>query len=86
MVQAKNEGYLGNNLIKRAGTETKYTQEQIAEYQKCSSDPCHFIENYTQIISLDEGLVPFKLRGYQDKLINHFNSNRFNACKNFTDV
>ena len=34
MVQAKNEGYLGNNLIKRAGTETKYTQEQIAEYQK----------------------------------------------------
>ena len=53
MVQAKNEGYLGNNLIKRAGTETKYTQEQIAEYQKCSSDPCHFIENYTQIISLD---------------------------------
>ena len=35
MVQPKNEGYLGNNLIKRAGVETKYTQEQIAEYQKC---------------------------------------------------
>ena len=28
----------------------------------------HFIENYTQIISLDEGLV-FELRGYQEKLI-----------------
>ena len=52
MVQAKNEGYLGNNLIKRAGVETKYTEEQIAEYQKCSEDPCHFIEKYCQIISL----------------------------------
>ena len=79
MVQAKNEGYLGNNLIKRAGVETKYTPEEIAEYQKCSSDPCHFIEKYCQIISLDEGLVPFKLRGYQDKLINHFNDNRFSV-------
>ena len=79
MVQPKNEGYLGNNLIKRAGVETQYTQEQIAEYQKCSSDPTHFIETYTQIISLDEGLVPFKLRGYQEKLINHFNDNRFSV-------
>ena len=79
MVQAKNEGYLGNNLIKRAGVETQYTQEQIAEYQLCSSDPCHFIEKYTQIISLDEGLVPFNLRGYQESLINHFNENRFSV-------
>ncbi len=79
MVQAKNEGYLGNNLIKRAGVETKYTQEEIAEYQLCSSDPCHFIEKYTQIISLDEGLVPFNLRGYQEQLINHFNEHRFSV-------
>ena len=79
MVQPKNEGYLGNNLIKRAGVETQYTEEQIAEYQKCSSDPTHFIEKYTQIISLDEGLVPFNLRGYQEKLINHFNDNRFSV-------
>ena len=33
MVQAKNEGYLGNNLIKRAGVETSYTEEQLIEYQ-----------------------------------------------------
>jgi len=79
MVQPKNEGYLGNNLIKRAGVETKYTKDQIEEYQRCSQDPTHFIEKYTQIISLDEGLVPFKLRGYQEKLINHFNDNRFSV-------
>jgi hypothetical protein len=78
MVQPKNEGYLGNTLVKRSGIETKYTDQEMQEYVKCSQDPCHFIENYTQIISLDEGMVPFKLRGYQDKLIEHYNSNRFN--------
>ena len=79
MVQPKNEGYLGNNLIKRSGVETKYTESEMQEYLKCSTDPCHFIENYTQIISLDEGLVPFKLRGYQEGLIQHYNDNRFNV-------
>ena len=79
MVQPKNEGYLGNNLIKRAGVETKYTKDEIEEYQKCSQDPTHFIEKYTQIISLDEGLVAFQLRGYQENLINHFNDNRFSV-------
>ena len=79
MVQAKNEGYLGNTQIKRVGIETKYTEEELAEYMKCSKDPCHFIEQYTQIISLDEGMVPFKLRGYQDKLIQHYDSNRFSV-------
>ena len=79
MVKPVNEGYLGNTLIKRAGVESQYTKEELEEYMKCSQDPCHFIETYTQIISLDEGMVPFKLRGYQDKLIEHYNSNRFNV-------
>ena len=79
MVKPVNEGYLGNTLIKRAGVETQYSKEQLEEYMKCSQDPCHFIEEYTQIISLDEGMVPFKLRGYQDKLIQHYDSNRFNV-------
>lgn len=79
MTDSKNEGYLGNNLIKRAGVETKYTDKEMAEYLKCSENPTHFIENYTQIISLDEGMVPFTLRGYQENLINHYNKNRFSV-------
>ena len=79
MVQPKNEGYLGNNLIKRAGIDTQYTEKEMQEYLKCSEDPCYFIQKYTQIISLDEGLVPFTLRGYQEKLINFYNENRFNV-------
>ena len=56
MVRLKNEGYLGNHLIKRSGIETEYTEHEMAEYLKCLRIS-HFIENYTQIISLDEGLV-----------------------------
>ena len=79
MVKPKNEGYLGNHLLKRSGIETEYTEHEMAEYLKCSENPTHFIENYTQIISLDEGLVPFELRGYQENLINHFKDNRFSV-------
>ena len=63
MVQPKNEGYLGNNLVKRSGIEHQYTQEELQEYLKCSENPVYFIESYCQVISLDEGLVPFILRG-----------------------
>ena len=79
MVQAKNSGYLGNNLVKRAGVETQYTEEEFKEYLKCSKDPIHFIQNYCTIISLDEGLVKFSLRGYQENLIKHYDENRFNV-------
>ena len=47
-------------------------------------NPIYFIENYIKIISLDEGLVPFKLYGYQDELITHFDESRFSivlACR-----
>ena len=74
-----NEGYLGNTLIKRAGIEHQYTKDELDEYIKCSEDPCYFIETYTQIISLDEGMVPFELRGYQDKMIDHFQQSRFSV-------
>ena len=78
-MKPKNEGYLGNPLIKRAGIEYQYTEEELKEYMKCTEEPTYFIENYTQIIALDEGLVPFNLRGYQEKLINHYNDNRFSV-------
>jgi len=80
----KNEGYLGNINIKRVGVESEWSEEQILEYQKCMENPIHFIQNYIKIISLDEGLVPFKLYNYQDKLITHFDESRFSivlACR-----
>ena len=68
----KNEGYLGNINVKRAGVETEWTNEEVLEYKKCMENPIYFIETYIKIISLDEGLVPFKLYDYQEDLVTHF--------------
>ena len=86
MQRVKNNefGYLGNHLVKRDGVETSFTKEEIVEYKKCMDDPCYFARKYVKIISLDEGLVPFELYPYQEKMFEHFNDNRFSivlACR-----
>ena len=58
-----------NPKIKRTNLPENYTKEQVEEYLKCSEDPVYFIEKYVKINSLDEGFIPFKLRGYQEDLI-----------------
>ena len=77
-------GYLGNPSVKRDGVETEFTKEQVLEYHKCMQDPAYFARTYIKIISLDEGLVPFDLYPYQEKMFEHFNDNRFSivlACR-----
>ena len=77
-------GYLGNPSVKRDGVETEFTKEQVLEYHKCMQDPAYFACTYIKIISLDEGLVPFDLYPYQEKMFNHFQNNRFSivlACR-----
>ena len=77
-------GYLGNPSVKRDGVETEFTKEEIQEYRKCMKNPVYFAKKYVKIISLDEGLVPFELYPYQEKMFRHFNKNRFSivlACR-----
>jgi hypothetical protein len=77
-------GYLGNPNVKRDGVEQSFTQEEVQEYLKCMEDPSYFAKKYVKIISLDKGLVSFNLYPYQEKMFNHFNSNRFSivlACR-----
>ena len=73
--------YLGNPNLKKANTEIEFTEEQIIEFLKCKQDPVYFARNYIKIVSLDEGLVPFKMYPFQEKLIKNFHENRFNICK-----
>ena len=73
--------YLGNPNLKKANTPIEFTQDQIAEFIKCKQDPVYFAQNYVKIVSLDEGLVPFRPYDFQEKLINNFHENRFNICK-----
>jgi hypothetical protein len=75
------EVYLGNPNLKKANTPIEFTQENIVEFLKCKNDPVYFANNYIKIVSLDEGLVPFKQYPFQKKLIKNFHENRFNICK-----
>ena len=65
---ADSTNYLGNPNLVKVGVKNEYTKDQIIEYQKCAEDPIYFMVNYIKIVSLDEGLVPFKMYGFQKKL------------------
>jgi hypothetical protein len=78
---SQNEIYLGNPNLKKANTSVEFSQEDIQEYLKCKNDPVYFAKNYVKIVSLDEGLVPFNMYDFQEKLIRNFHEQRFNICK-----
>ena len=73
--------YLGNPNLKKANVSQEWTKEELVEYKRCMDDPLHFIQNYVKIVSLDEGLVPFKLYDFQKEMVGTFHSNRFTICK-----
>ena len=73
----KSQTYLGNALLKKSGVKTKYTEEMIAEFARCSEDVIYFVKTYCRIISLDEGEVPFKLFKYQEEMLVEMAKNRF---------
>jgi len=73
--------YLGNPNLKKANVQQEWTKEELLEYSKCAEDPLYFIQNYVKIISLDEGLVPFKMYPFQKEMVGTFHNNRFTICK-----
>lgn len=74
---ASNFYYLNNPQLKAAGVPIQYTPEQIQEYIRCKEDPIYFIKNYIKIISLDRGMINFKLFEYQERFIKAMHENRF---------
>jgi len=66
------EQYLGNPNLKKANTQIQFSAKQIEEFLKCKNDPLYFTQKYVKIVSLDEGLVPFKPYKFQEKLIIQF--------------
>jgi hypothetical protein len=77
----QSDAYLSNPNLKRANTTIQWTEEQVLEFLKCKDDPVYFAKNYIKIVSLDDGLVPFNLFPFQEKLVKRFHENRFNICK-----
>jgi len=72
----KKTSYNGNPNLKQIGTVINYTGEQIQELIKCSQDPIYFIETFCQIVSLDKGLIPFKLYECQKRKVDFILNNR----------
>jgi len=73
--------YLGNPNLKKANVTQEWTKKEIEEYAKCMKDPIYFIQEYIRIVSLDEGLIPFKLYDFQKEMVGTFHNNRFTICK-----
>jgi len=73
--------YLGNPLLKKANVPIEFTKAQIEEYIKCKDDPVYFANSYVKIVSVDEGLIPFKMYDFQKELVRRFHHNRFNIAK-----
>jgi len=73
--------YLGNPNLKRANVQQEWTKKQLFEYKRCMEDPLYFIQSYVKIVSLDEGLVPFKMYPFQKEMVGTFHNNRFTICK-----
>ena len=73
--------YLGNPNLKKANVQQEWTKKQVQEYARCMDDPLYFIQTYVRIISLDEGLIPFKMYPFQKEMVGTFHKNRFTICK-----
>ena len=73
--------YKGNPNLKAAAVRHSYTEAEIKEFIKCSKDPVYFIQKYVNIVSIDEGLVPFTLYDFQKEMVDTFHENRFTICK-----
>lgn len=74
------DSYRDNPLLKRVGVQISFTEEQVEEYVKCAKDPIYFAK-YIKIITLDEGVVPFKMYDFQKDMIDTFHNNRFTIMK-----
>ena len=75
------ETYKGNPNLKSAQVRHEYTEEQIQEFLACAKDPVYFIEEHVNIVSIDEGLVPFKMYPFQQDIVRSFHDNRFTICE-----
>ncbi len=75
------ENYLGNPNLKKANVQQNWTKDEVEEYSKCMKDPIYFIQEYIQIVNIDEGLVPFKMYDFQKEMVGTFHNNRFTICK-----
>ena len=77
----KNDGYLGNDKLKKVGVDLPYSEDEAKEILKCSEDPIYFIKKYVKIVNVDLGIVDFDMWPFQEDMVDGFHKNRFSICK-----
>ena len=75
--------YKNNALLKAAGVQVEFTQDQVREYVKCAQDPLYFIRTYAKIVSLDDGIIAFDPFPYQERMIKGIHDNKNTLGKLF---
>lgn len=80
---ATRNGYLGNPSLKQISEQIQFTDFQLKEYIRCSNDPVYFLENYGKIVSLDDGIINFKLYDYQKEIIESIKTEKKTLSKLF---
>ena len=77
----KEDRYLGDPLLKKTGVKYQFTKHEVEEYRKCKRSVKYFTENYFKIVHVDKGLIQYKPRKYQKKLVRLIHKNRFAIIK-----
>lgn len=75
--RTRTTSYKGNDLLKKTDVQIDWTPEQLDEFTRCAADIKYFIENYVYIENVDMGMIKFKLRPYQHKMIDSIIENRY---------
>lgn len=60
-----------------------YTQDEELEFRRCKSDFVYFCETYVKITHPSDGQIPFRLYGYQKRVFEEFEKNKFDIVKKF---
>lgn len=69
--------YKSNEGLMAKGVTFPYSDAHKAEFKRCKNDIFYFLMNYATIVSLDDGIMKFKLYQYQKNMIKLFQDNRF---------
>ena len=73
----KSPFYRGNIHLRKAKLNFQYTEEELKEIIRCKKDIIYFANKYCYL-KTEKGRRQIKLRPYQEKLLKHYQNNRFN--------
>lgn len=68
--------FQGDLLQRDSGLLFKYTDEEIAELEKCSKDCIYFVEKYCKFLN-DKGRTLVKLRDFQKDILKLYSSEKW---------